>query len=118
MGFLREPSHLLIILVVVVVLFGSRRLPDAARGLGRSMRIFKSEVKQMKDDDASPAAPAPTRPDAEGRRREPVEGRVVRSDSVPSEPGPASAATPDGVPPLTDRADRRPSRPTRRPTWR
>ena len=51
MGFLREPSHLLIIAIVIVVLFGSRKLPDAARGLGRSMRIFKSEVRQMKDDD-------------------------------------------------------------------
>ena len=70
MGFLREPSHLLLILVVVVVLFGSRRLPDAARGLGRSMRIFKSEVKEMKHDDDDGAASKPDRP------RE-VEGRVV-----------------------------------------
>jgi sec-independent protein translocase protein TatA len=75
-GFLREPSHLLLILVVVVVLFGSRRLPDAARGLGRSMRIFKAEVKQMKDDDE---------PDTTGTPRaaadpEPLEGRVVRDE--------------------------------------
>jgi sec-independent protein translocase protein TatA len=84
-GFLREPSHLLLILVVVVVLFGSRRLPDAARGLGRSMRIFKSEVKQMKDDDNEPGRPAggDTRAAADP---EPLEGRVVRNDSVPSEP--------------------------------
>ena len=79
MGFLREPSHLLLILLVVVVLFGSRRLPDAARGLGRSMRIFKAEVKQMKDDDEPrPAAgenrTAPVDP-------EPLEGRVVRNDA-------------------------------------
>jgi sec-independent protein translocase protein TatA len=73
-GFLREPSHLLLILVVVVVLFGSRRLPDAARGLGRSMRIFKSEVKQMKDDDA----PRPGETRAAGEP--PLEGRVVRDD--------------------------------------
>jgi sec-independent protein translocase protein TatA len=82
-GFLREPSHLLLILVVVVVLFGSRRLPDAARGLGRSMRIFKAEVKQMKDDDE------PGRPAGDARAAqdpEPLEGRVVRNDSVPSEP--------------------------------
>jgi sec-independent protein translocase protein TatA len=78
-GFLREPSHLLLILVVVVVLFGSRRLPDAARGLGRSMRIFKAEVKQMKDDDVETGRQA-------GETRaagdpEPLEGRVVRNDS-------------------------------------
>ena len=46
-----EPWHLIVLLVVVLILFGGKRLPDAARGLGRSMRIFKSEVKQMHDDD-------------------------------------------------------------------
>lgn len=45
--FLREPSHILILLIVVLVLFGAKRLPDSARSLGRSMRIFKSEMKEM-----------------------------------------------------------------------
>jgi TatA/E family protein of Tat protein translocase len=45
--FLREPSHILILLIVVLVLFGAKRLPDSARSLGRSMRIFKSEIKEM-----------------------------------------------------------------------
>jgi TatA/E family protein of Tat protein translocase len=49
--FLREPSHILLLLIVVVVLFGAKRLPDSARSLGRSMRIFKSELKEMKNDD-------------------------------------------------------------------
>ena len=49
--FLREPSHILILLLVVLVLFGAKRLPDSARSLGKSMRIFKSEVKEMKQDD-------------------------------------------------------------------
>jgi TatA/E family protein of Tat protein translocase len=51
--FLREPSHILLLLIVVVVLFGAKRLPDSARSLGRSMRIFKSEIKEMKNDDDS-----------------------------------------------------------------
>jgi sec-independent protein translocase protein TatA len=46
-----------IIAVVVLVLFGSKKLPDAARSLGRSMRIMKTEIKGLHDDDA-PAAPA------------------------------------------------------------
>jgi sec-independent protein translocase protein TatA len=54
MPFLREPSHLLILLLVVVVLFGAKRLPDSARALGRSLRIFKAEIKgldgQMSED--------------------------------------------------------------------
>ena len=50
MPFLREPSHILILLIVVLILFGAKRLPDSARSLGRSMRIFKSEMKDMKED--------------------------------------------------------------------
>ena len=49
--FLREPSHILILLIVVLVLFGAKRLPDSARSLGRSMRIFKSEMKEMTTDE-------------------------------------------------------------------
>ncbi|APT84748.1 Sec-independent protein translocase subunit TatA [Corynebacterium aquilae] len=52
------PTELIIIAVVVIILFGSRRLPDAARSLGRSMRIFKSEVKEMSKDDEALPAPA------------------------------------------------------------
>lgn len=46
-----SPWHLAIVLAVVLILFGSKKLPDAARGLGRSMRIFKSEIKEMQNDD-------------------------------------------------------------------
>jgi sec-independent protein translocase protein TatA len=69
MGFLKEPSHLLLVLLVVVILFGSRRLPDVARGLGQSMRIFKSEVKQMKDEDDKTTRTA--------EPSEPLEGKVL-----------------------------------------
>ena len=44
-------QELIIILIVIAVLFGAKRLPDSARSLGRSLRIFKSEMKEMKDDD-------------------------------------------------------------------
>jgi sec-independent protein translocase protein TatA len=56
-----SPWKILIVAVVIIVLFGSRKLPDAARSLGRSMRILKTEVQGMHDDDepaGSPAAPA------------------------------------------------------------
>lgn len=45
-----SPWHWAIVLLVVVILFGSKKLPDAARGLGQSLRIFKSEVKEMQKD--------------------------------------------------------------------
>lgn len=54
--------HWLIILGVFVMLFGAKKLPDAARGVGRSLRILKSEVSAMSDDDkeqvVSPTPPA------------------------------------------------------------
>ncbi|GAA4483061.1 Sec-independent protein translocase subunit TatA [Rhodococcus olei] len=49
-----SPMHWLIVLVVLVVLFGSKRLPDVARGLGRSLRILKSEMKQLNQPDPDP----------------------------------------------------------------
>ncbi len=62
-----SPWHWLIVALVIVVLFGSKRLPDAARSIGRSMRIFKAEVGRLDADDeiAPPAvsAPPPTEPE-------------------------------------------------------
>ncbi|GAB49012.1 Sec-independent protein translocase subunit TatA [Mobilicoccus pelagius] len=43
------PTEFLVIVLILVVLFGAKKLPDAARSLGRSMRIFKAEVEEMKD---------------------------------------------------------------------
>jgi len=48
--FLREPSHILIRVIVLVLLFGAKRLPDSARALGKSMKIFKNEVKELNAD--------------------------------------------------------------------
>ena len=48
-----KPWHLLILAVVFLVLFGSKRLPDSARSLGRSLRIFKSEVREMNKEDSA-----------------------------------------------------------------
>jgi sec-independent protein translocase protein TatA len=48
---LEKPWHILVLIIVAVVLFGSKRLPDSARSLGRSLRIFKSEMKELNRDD-------------------------------------------------------------------
>ncbi|MGV8897396.1 MAG: Sec-independent protein translocase subunit TatA [Rhodoglobus sp.] len=45
--------HLIIILLVVVLLFGAPKLPGLARSVGQSMRIFRSEVKTMKDENGN-----------------------------------------------------------------
>jgi sec-independent protein translocase protein TatA len=54
-----SPWHLLILAAVFVLLFGAKKLPDAARSLGRSLRIFKTEIKGLHDDDKPTAAPPP-----------------------------------------------------------
>ena len=52
--------EILVIIVAVALLFGWKRMPDMARSLGRSVRIFKSEVDQLKAGDVPEAGPAPT----------------------------------------------------------
>jgi sec-independent protein translocase protein TatA len=56
-----DPSapHIIILLVVVLLLFGSARLPRAARSLGQSMHIFKKSVQGLPDDDTNSAANPP-----------------------------------------------------------
>lgn len=58
--FLEKPGVVIVLLVALVV-FGSKRLPDSARSLGRSMRILKAEAKGLKDDDVA-VAPVPVAP--------------------------------------------------------
>ena len=64
--------HLIILVLLVVLLFGAKRLPDAARSIGKSMKIFKAETKDLAGDKSAshedaepvetkqiPATPAP-----------------------------------------------------------
>jgi sec-independent protein translocase protein TatA len=48
-----SPSHWAIIALVVLVLFGYKKLPEMSRSVGRSLRIFKTEIKGMDKDDAA-----------------------------------------------------------------
>ncbi|ACZ30800.1 twin-arginine translocation protein, TatA/E family subunit [Xylanimonas cellulosilytica DSM 15894] len=52
MGMLR-PWHIIVLVVVILLLFGARRLPDLARSVGQSLKIFKSEIKDLADDGKS-----------------------------------------------------------------
>ncbi|KAA2252696.1 twin-arginine translocase TatA/TatE family subunit [Solihabitans fulvus] len=79
-----SPVHWLIVLVVVLILFGAKRLPDAARGVGRSLRIFKSEMgaDQAENKDAQAPAPRPAEPPAVEAPR-PVQAAPLVQDQVP-----------------------------------
>lgn len=101
--FIEKPGFVIVLLVALVV-FGSKRLPDSARSLGRSMRILKAEAKGLKDDD-TPAAPAGSAAGAPPAAAVPIA-------AAPLEP-PAGIAPPAGivpvVPPDQQPADQQPA---------
>jgi len=53
-----RPIEILLIVLVVLLLFGAKRLPDLARSVGRSLKIFKSEVKDLREDERPAVPPA------------------------------------------------------------
>ncbi|MFE2428522.1 Sec-independent protein translocase subunit TatA [Streptomyces sp. NPDC059373] len=83
-----EPWHLLVVVLVVILLFGSKKLPEAARGLGKSLRILKSETRAMKDDDATAARTADSAEAAPG----PAAGEQPAPQTIQSAPGDVTAA--------------------------
>ncbi|SDQ08205.1 twin-arginine translocase TatA/TatE family subunit [Microbacterium sp. cf332] len=56
--------HLWILLIVILLLFGAAKLPALAKSMGQSARIFKGEMKAMKDDDTTAGTAASTTADA------------------------------------------------------
>jgi sec-independent protein translocase protein TatA len=52
------PWHWIVLAIVVIALFGYKKLPDAARSVGRSLRVFKTEIKGMGEDDKAREAAA------------------------------------------------------------
>src|SRR5947209_14872122 len=82
-----EPWHLIIVLVVVFLLFGAKRLPDTARALGKSLRILKSETKALKEDFKEGASGEPA---AESSAQDPQPAHRT----IQSAPGDTASARP------------------------
>lgn len=90
-------TELIILLIVVLVVFGAKRLPDSARSLGRSMRILKAETKGMRDDSdpdrhdttvtAQPLPPVPPTPAPSPQPEAPVTG-AAQGEQHPQQPRP------------------------------
>lgn len=83
-----SPLTLVLILVVILLLFGAPKLPGMARSLGQSLRIFKSEVKEMKRDD-DPNVTVNGQPVADGQ---PVAGTTAAQPAAPQQAAPQQAA--------------------------
>jgi sec-independent protein translocase protein TatA len=75
-----QPWHWIIVIAVFVLLFGAKKLPDAARSLGKSMRIFKSEIKEMQADSKQET---PTQIASE-RVSDPADGAATQAAAEPS----------------------------------
>ncbi|MGY1728149.1 Sec-independent protein translocase subunit TatA [Geodermatophilus sp. SYSU D01062] len=80
------PLEIGLIILAVLLLFGYKKLPDASRSLGRSLRIFKGEMKGMKDDDRAASAPSPAALDAADRdRRAQLEAEAAAAEARAAE---------------------------------
>ncbi|MEV7400667.1 Sec-independent protein translocase subunit TatA [Streptomyces sp. NPDC091267] len=79
-----KPLEIVLIIAVILLLFGAKKLPDMARSLGKSARILKSEAKAMRKDDepaATTDAPADQQP-AAARTIQAAPGDVTSSRPV------------------------------------
>lgn len=72
--------EILIILLVIIVLFGASKLPELARSMGRSMRIFKSEIKEMKNENEDKK---PAQASSQDKKTEQIQAEpIVEADAV------------------------------------
>lgn len=74
-----KPWHIIVLVVVLVLLFGAKKLPGAARGLGQSLRILKSETKTLRDEDVESEAKADAK-----HSREPLKSTTIDGESTES----------------------------------
>ena len=86
----------IVAIVGVVLLFSAKKLPDMARGLGQSMRIFKAETRGLREDEqASKPGQAAAEPQAPGRQLDEgassVNGTAPQQDTRSTQPGSTSS---------------------------
>jgi sec-independent protein translocase protein TatA len=76
-----RPLEIIIILLVILLLFGAKKLPDLARGVGQSLRIFRAETKALTDEDEKPRSEpaAESQPEVEATSDEPEHNPVSES---------------------------------------
>ncbi|MFD4575840.1 Sec-independent protein translocase subunit TatA [Streptomyces sp. NPDC058417] len=90
-GRLGAPE-IILILVVIILLFGAKKLPDMARSLGKSARILKSEAKAMKEDGSNNSA-TPAAPPTPGEQQPPAQRTIQASPGDVTSSRPVSEPT-------------------------
>ena len=94
-----KPWHWIVIIVLLVILFGADKLPDFASNLGRSLKVLKKEVKELREDDAG----AQQKPPAQ--IQQPQEGTYYTQPTQPGQAAPQpNEAAPQQAPQSTDDA--------------
>ena len=84
MGLFDSPWHILIVLLVLVVLFGSAKLPKAAKSMGEAMRIFKKEAQKLHDDEPEQTAQAQVTPQQAAPPQQIVTGQPTAQEQMAS----------------------------------
>jgi len=82
------PTEIILIILVIVLLFGAKKLPDLARGSGRALRIFKAETKGLIDDEDND----------EDKKKTDTQGRPLPPGASSTEPPPAPRPEPSREP--------------------
>ena len=81
MNFFRNPWAIVLLVVLVILLFGANKLPGLARNMGKSMRIFKSEVEELRGDEKGAEDEEADRPSRSSRQRDDrTEDRSARDE--------------------------------------
>lgn len=84
MGLFDSPWHILIVLLVLVLLFGSAKLPKAAKSMGEAMRIFKKEAQKLHDDEPQQGAQAEVTPQQAAPPQQIVTGQPTAQEQMAS----------------------------------
>ena len=94
-----KPWHWIVILVLLVLLFGADKLPNFASNLGRSLKVFKKDVKELREEDDA----AQQKPPAQ--IQQPQEGTYYTQPTQPGQAAPQpNEAAPQQAPQSTDDA--------------
>ncbi len=93
-----SPWKILIVAVVLIVLFGSRKLPDAARSLGKSMRILKTEVQDLHHDHDKPEETSPAQAVAGVQQQQQIEQLQQQIRDLQEQPSTGGATAANGAP--------------------
>nr|WP_092609024.1 Sec-independent protein translocase subunit TatA [Actinomyces ruminicola] len=89
-----KPTHIVVLLVLVLLIFGANKLPEIAGSIGKSMKVFKKEVKELREDEDAPAVQQPPAQIPQ----QPQQGTYY---TQPTQPG---QAAPQAVPPQQGQA--------------